>query len=591
MRRVLARRDMRLYLFGHTLSVFGDTALWLALGDLGEGADRQQRRRRHGHSSSSPRRSCSSPLSGMVVDRVRRRPLLIAANLATAVAVLPLLLVHDRGDVWILYAVTAAYGVSFSVLGAGGSALLATMLPADELADANGVMQTAREGLRLVAPLAGAALFTAAAARPWRCSTSRRSCRRRGAAARCGCASRARSRLPSGCASDSSPGPAPARTPPLRRLTVACAVALLVIGFSETLTFEVAGTGLGRDPALRRRGDRGPGHRRGGRCDDRRARSSAAPARSPRRAGMLVFSLGTTLLTSSTLAVVLVGIVLFGVGIPWIVVALFTLLQRTTPGALQGRTYSAIEVLVGTPQTLSIALGAAAVAFVDYRLLLLVEAAVVAAAGAWLLTQREQRRRSTPLISSARMDVSLFFAGTAGSVPTARRGLPALLLRAGGERILFDCGEGTQQQLLRSVGLPELDAVFITHFHLDHWLGLLGMVKTFDLRARERPLTIYGPPGLQPAASAGCGRSSAAPATRSTLAELEPHEEIRFGSFLSSPFPVKHRVEAYGYAFVEDDRPGRFDVEAARALGVPRRAGLRPPPARRDGRRRERPSR
>ena len=69
------------------------------------------------------------------------------------------------------------------------------------------------------------------------------------------------------------------------------------------------------------------------------------------------------------------------------------------------------------------------------------------------------------------MDLSLFFAGTAGSVPTARRGLPAVLLRAGGDRVLFDCGEGTQQQLLRSVGLPELDAVFITHFHLDHWLG------------------------------------------------------------------------------------------------------------------------
>ena len=93
------------------------------------------------------------------------------------------------------------------------------------------------------------------------------------------------------------------------------------------------------------------------------------------------------------------------------------------------------------------------------------------------------------------MDLSLFFAGTAGSVPSARRGLPALLLRAGGDRLLFDCGEGTQQQLLRSVGLPELDAVFLTHYHLDHWLGLLGMVKTFDLRARERPLTLYGPPG------------------------------------------------------------------------------------------------
>src|SRR5919206_3523127 len=94
------------------------------------------------------------------------------------------------------------------------------------------------------------------------------------------------------------------------------------------------------------------------------------------------------------------------------------------------------------------------------------------------------------------MDLSIFFAGTAGSVPTARRGLPATLLRAGGDRLLFDCGEGTQHQLLRSVGLPELDAVFLTHYHLDHWLRLTGMLKTFDLRGRERGLTIYGPPGL-----------------------------------------------------------------------------------------------
>lgn len=165
------------------------------------------------------------------------------------------------------------------------------------------------------------------------------------------------------------------------------------------------------------------------------------------------------------------------------------------------------------------------------------------------------------------MDVSLFFAGTAGSVPTARRGLPALLLRAGGERVLFDCGEGTQQQLLRSVGLPDLDAVFLTHFHLDHWLGLLGMVKTFDLRARERPLRIHGPPGLKALFAAmrpAIGRTG----YPLELVELDKHDEIRFGSFLISPFGVKHRVDAYGYAVVEDDRPGRFDVEAARALGV-----------------------
>jgi ribonuclease Z len=166
------------------------------------------------------------------------------------------------------------------------------------------------------------------------------------------------------------------------------------------------------------------------------------------------------------------------------------------------------------------------------------------------------------------MDVSLFFAGTAGSVPTARRGLPALLLRAGGERILFDCGEGTQQQLLRSVGLPELDAVFITHFHLDHWLGLPGMLKTFDLRARERPLSVYGPPGIERLFS-GLRPIVGRTGYPLQIADLEPHAEVRFGSFLITPFPVKHRVEAYGYAFVEDERPGRFDVEAARALGVP----------------------
>ena len=94
------------------------------------------------------------------------------------------------------------------------------------------------------------------------------------------------------------------------------------------------------------------------------------------------------------------------------------------------------------------------------------------------------------------MDLSVFFAGTAGSLPTQRRGLPALLVRRGADRILFDCGEGTQRQLLRSIGLLDLTEVFFTHFHADHWLGLPGLLKTFDLRGREEPLAIYGPAGL-----------------------------------------------------------------------------------------------
>ena len=95
------------------------------------------------------------------------------------------------------------------------------------------------------------------------------------------------------------------------------------------------------------------------------------------------------------------------------------------------------------------------------------------------------------------MDLDLVFLGTSGSMPTAQRAPTAILLRRGGERLLFDCAEGTQRQLLRSnVGLIELREVFLTHYHADHYLGLPGMLKTFALRGRETPITIYGPPGI-----------------------------------------------------------------------------------------------
>jgi ribonuclease Z len=95
------------------------------------------------------------------------------------------------------------------------------------------------------------------------------------------------------------------------------------------------------------------------------------------------------------------------------------------------------------------------------------------------------------------VDLDLVFLGTAGSMPTAQRAPAALLVRRGGERLLFDCAEGTQRQLLRStVGLVDLPEIFLTHFHADHVLGLPGMLKTFALRGRELPLTVYGPRGL-----------------------------------------------------------------------------------------------
>ena len=108
----------------------------------------------------------------------------------------------------------------------------------------------------------------------------------------------------------------------------------------------------------------------------------------------------------------------------------------------------------------------------------------------------------------ATMDLDVLFLGTAGSSPSPRRGLPATLVRRGGDRLLFDCGEGTQRQLMQSVGLVELEELFITHFHADHVLGLPGMLKTFALRQRERDLVVYGPRGLRRAVRAARRRSS-----------------------------------------------------------------------------------
>jgi ribonuclease Z len=166
------------------------------------------------------------------------------------------------------------------------------------------------------------------------------------------------------------------------------------------------------------------------------------------------------------------------------------------------------------------------------------------------------------------MDLSIFFAGTAGSVPTARRGLPATLIRRGSDKVLIDCGEGTQRQLVRSVGLPEITEVFLTHLHVDHWLGLPGMVKSFELRDRSAPMTVFGPPGtaalMEVMRRTVLGRLK----FRFSVVELEPDAIVELDGYEIHALRVRHRGEAYGYALIEDDRPGRFDAELATSLGV-----------------------
>jgi ribonuclease Z len=166
------------------------------------------------------------------------------------------------------------------------------------------------------------------------------------------------------------------------------------------------------------------------------------------------------------------------------------------------------------------------------------------------------------------VDLSVIFLGTGGSVPSARRSTASVLVARGGERLLFDCGEGTQRQMQRSVGLVQADEIYLTHFHADHILGLPGLLKTYDLTDREVPLTIYGPRGLRDlfaTLNPLVGRLG----FDLDLVEVAPGESVKHDGYEILPHEAAHGARANGYGLVEEERPGRFDVEAAKRLGVP----------------------
>ena len=167
------------------------------------------------------------------------------------------------------------------------------------------------------------------------------------------------------------------------------------------------------------------------------------------------------------------------------------------------------------------------------------------------------------------MDLDVVFLGTAGSTPTARRAPAATLIRRGGDRILLDCGEGTQRQLLRSqIGLVDLDVVLFSHYHADHVLGLPGLLKTYDLRGREQGLELYGPSGLSDLLTVFApivGRLGFPLHAR----ELGDGDEVPGDGYRLIAHAVDHRGPAVAWELSEDERPGQFDVEEARRLGVP----------------------
>ena len=169
------------------------------------------------------------------------------------------------------------------------------------------------------------------------------------------------------------------------------------------------------------------------------------------------------------------------------------------------------------------------------------------------------------------MSVKIVFLGTGSGKPTPHRGVSSVCLFRNGELYMFDCGEGTQTQLARSSLKPgRLEAIFLTHFHGDHVNGLPGFLGSLTLNQRKAALDIIGPVGLRKWFKTLRDLSILWPGFKIRTFEIdESGIVLRGDDFRVETRPLRHRLDTWGYAFIEDDRPGRFDVDKARALGVP----------------------
>jgi MFS family permease len=388
MRELLRRRDVRLLFGGQTLSMFGDWMMIIVLGIWAKTLT--------GSSSAAglvffvfALASFAAPLGGVVVDRLPKRPLMIATQLTLAGVMCLLLLVHDRSDMWLLYLVTALYGLGGDVFAAARAAMLKAMLPDELLGDANAAYQSIREGLRIVAPLAGAGIFAAAGGSVVALVNAGTFLASTVALAALRFEEPVRARKEHHFLREISAGLAHiGRTRVLRELTVGLATALLVAGFSETLIFAIAGDTLHRSPSFVGviGTCQGVGSIAGG----------VTAAWLMRRLGdvklaglgIALFGVGAFFWIIPNVAVVLASTAVAGVGIVWAVVSLSTAYQRRSPDLVQGRVAAAANMLFSVPQTIGIAAGAALITVVDYRVEILAMAVVFLASAGYLLTRR-----------------------------------------------------------------------------------------------------------------------------------------------------------------------------------------------------------
>ncbi len=164
----------------------------------------------------------------------------------------------------------------------------------------------------------------------------------------------------------------------------------------------------------------------------------------------------------------------------------------------------------------------------------------------------------------------LTFLGTSAAQPTEARILSGLAVRHAGELFLFDCGEGTQRQMIRFGTVFDVAAIFFTHFHADHYLGAIGFLRTLSMLGRQDPITLYGPKParrlLETMLFTGADKFS----FEVKIEEVLPGATFRREGCEFAAFATAHRTPSVGWALIEDARPGRFHLERAEALGIPK---------------------
>lgn len=165
--------------------------------------------------------------------------------------------------------------------------------------------------------------------------------------------------------------------------------------------------------------------------------------------------------------------------------------------------------------------------------------------------------------------LSVTFLGTSASRPTVERGVSSIAITREGETLLFECGEGTQRQMMRYGVSFSLSEIFVTHYHADHFLGLVGLVRTLGLQGRQEPLTLYGPRGAKQVLGAAVELGAERTPFAIEIVELRPGQALHREGYDIEAFAVEHGRNALGFALRERQRLGRFDPERARELGVP----------------------